>query len=289
MDSKIISSSICKAKNIYKLELYLWAFLACIFFIPVICDLCIGYYYTNNYIYNFIYSGVFLSEYYNNFIVGVLIIIFPILFKLVFGKLPLEYIKEKQENVILINESTKDSISLKVVESTKFDNSFRRYIVESEHISERIFTRAGVYLFVGCLIAFVGITVFSISYVPTPSQDLNLAQRLLDYLPRFGALFFIEFIAFFFLKQYRIMIEEYRYYEAIKRKRQDNLCLMELVEKHHDNPELLKDLIKIIKQDAVSKLQSGESTENLEVQKILNQEMDIFSKMTELIKAVKSK
>jgi hypothetical protein len=102
-------------------------------------------------------------------------------------------------------------------------------------------------------------------------------------------LFFIEFIAFFFLKQYRIMLEEYRYYEAIKRKRQDNLNLIELIETHKDNLELLKLLTESISQTVITKLSNGETTEILETQKIVNQDLDIFSKFTDLIKEIKNK
>ena len=100
---------------------------------------------------------------------------------------------------------------------------------------------------------------------------------------------FIEFIAFFFLKQYRIMLEEYRYYEAIKRKRQDNINLIDLIESHKENPELLKILTENISQSIVTKLSNGETTEILETQKIVNQDLDIFSKFTELIKEIKTK
>jgi hypothetical protein len=141
---------------------------------------------------------------------------------------------------------------------------------------------------VGCLIAFIGVAIFySPIFQNTTSTDIS--QRLLDYLPRFGALFLIEFIALFFLKQYRIMLEEYRYYEAIKRKRQDNFNLIELVETHRDNLELLKLLTENISQTVITKLVTGETTEILETQKLVNHDMDMFSKFTDLIKEIKSK
>jgi hypothetical protein len=51
-------------------------------------------------------------------------------------------------------------------------------------------------------------------------------ENLLHTLPRFGILFFIETIAFFFLRQYRTAMDEYRYFEAIKRKREENFVLL---------------------------------------------------------------
>ena len=197
--------------------------------------------------------------------------------------------REKTTEAASTEAASTEAASTEAADNIITQFLIQRYINESKSISERMNKRSDTYLFLGCVTAFIGFFIIISAMFRTKSLSSDLIQIILDYLPKFGALFFIEFIAFFFFKQSRMMIEEYRYYEAIKRKRQDNLCLMELVEKYQDKPELLKDLIKIIKQDAVSKLQSGESTENLEVQKLLSQEMDLLPKITELIKAVKTK
>jgi hypothetical protein len=118
----------------------------------------------------------------------------------------------------------------------------------------------------------------------------EVEERLLNYLPRFGTLLLIEFIAFFFLKQYRITSEEYRYYEAIKRKRQDNFVLLNIIKDNKDSPEVTKLLQELFVENLSShKLSKDETTQVLETQKILNQEMDFFGKLTDLVKAVKSK
>jgi hypothetical protein len=269
-------------KRVYNrvIELYVWVILALLVVFPAL------YYSLRNGIYD-----DFLLEFYNQFLLGVLFILIPILFKLIFGKLPLEYLRNKREGVQEIKFQDSHNINVIVNQQTN-DEQLETYniqcINESKAIAERVFTRSGVYLLVGCLIAFIGVAIFySPIFQQTNSTDIT--QRLLDYLPRFGALFFIEFIALFFLKQYRIMLEEYRYYEAIKRKRQDNLNLIELIETHKDNFELLKLLTENISQNVITKLSNGETTEILESQKIVNQDMDIFSKFTDLIKEIKNK
>ena len=40
-------------------------------------------------------------------------------------------------------------------------------------------------------------------------------------LPGFGILFFIEFVAFFFLRQYRSAMDEFPVYDAIRRNREE--------------------------------------------------------------------
>ena len=262
------------------LELYVWMLLALLVVFPAL------YYSLRHRIYD-----DFFIEFYNQFLLGALLILTPVLFKLIFGKLPLEYLRSKREGTQEIKIQDSHNINVVVNQQTN-EEELEKYniqcINESKAIAERVFTRSGVYLLVGCLIAFIGVAIFySPIFQQTSSTDVT--QRLLDYLPRFGALFFIEFIAFFFLKQYRIMLEEYRYYEAIKRKRQDNLNLIELIETHKDNLELLKLLTENISQTVITKLSNGETTEILETQKIVNQDMDIFSKFTDLIKEIKNK
>ncbi len=86
------------------------------------------------------------------------------------------------------------------------------------------------------------------------------------------------------------MLEEYRYYEAIKRKRQDTLNILNLIEQYKDKPELLK-IIAEVSQEKFSQhtLNKEESTQILETQRLLNQETDIFGKFIELVKEVKGK
>lgn len=262
------------------LELYVWVFIATLAMFPVI-------------FYSFRYRMYedFFIKFYDQFLVGVLLILIPILFKLIFGRLPFEYLRTKKdgsEDIIIEGVKAPNIIIHHLSQEDKVEDYNLQCINESKIISEKIFARSGVYLLTGCLIAFIGVAIFySPIFLKTTSTDIS--QRLLDYLPRFGALFFIEFIAFFFLKQYRIMLEEYRYYEAIKRKRQDNFNLIALIENHKENLELLKLLTEKISQSTITKLSNGETTEILEAQKIANQDLDIFSKFIELLKEVKGR
>jgi len=269
-------------KGVYSriLELYLWGFLSISIIFPAI------YYTFRNGLYN-----NFIMEFYNQFLLGTLLLLIPVLFKLIFGKLPLEYLRSKREGAheIKIQDSQNINLVIKQHQNNNLNDDYNLVCVnESKTISEKIYARSGVYLLVGCLIAFIGLAIFYSPIFPK-SSSTEIAQRLLDYLPRFGALFFVEFIAFFFLKQYRIMLEEYRYYEAIKRKRQDNLKLVELIDTYKDNIDLLKLLTENLSQTVVKRLSKGETTEILETQKIVNQDLDIFGKLTELVKEVRKK
>lgn len=268
-----------KAKYNRVLELYIWLIAALLILLPSIL-----FSIENR------FSWYFFIDFYYQFILAFLLFMIPTLFRLIFGKLPFEYLRVKRDMARGINvqdsnsvHTVIDDLKSKTEQSVTFMN---QYINESKLISEKIFTRSGVYLLIGCLIASIGITIFFSPIFPD-SQSNEINQRLMDYLPRFGSLFFIEFIALFFLKQYRIMLEEYRYYEAIKRKRQDNYSLIELIKEYKENEELLKIMTDHISSSSITKLSNGETTEILETQKIVNNDLDVFARLTELIKEVK--
>ena len=239
------------------------------------------------------YSYHILYAHYGFVLVSVLILLFPILFKLIFDYFPLDYlgflIRLKSRPPFIREHIPAQGAN--VAASYLLTDYNEICINESKLISERVYRRSGVYLLSGTLIAFTGIGIFySPLFLKSTSLSSNISERLVEYLPRFGALFFIEFIAFFFLRQFKIMHEEYRYYEAIKRKRQDNYNLLLLIEKYQDKPELTKTIVQLYTDNSnTGKLSKDETTQILETQRILNQETDVFGKIIELVKEVKSK
>jgi hypothetical protein len=269
------------------IETCVWVIIAFIIFLPEIVLLAQ---------YRLMEAEIFTMVY-NKFLISLFVGIFPILFKLIFGKLPIEMLRERGKTPSKSSTNvTGDNIVVNVINGTDDGVSNKNDVNEdypmfcinqSSTLCERIFTRSGVYLLVGCLIAFIGIGIFySPLFSVTKSPDLR--QRMLDYLPRVSALFFIEFIAFFFLKQYKIMMDEYRYYEAVKRKRQDNYNLIAFIAKNYAQPELVKMVTENMQQSYINKLANGETTEILETQKIANEEFNIIDKLTALVKEFKS-
>jgi len=260
--------------------------------------LLIGYYMKGDFI-------SFVGTYSLESMVGFLICIFPILVRLIFGELPFELIRNlirKPRNNFEIKSDKNVSIeNLQILRGGKKElsigdeveeepNVLLTQIKEATQISEKIYTRSGVYLLVGCLIAFVGVFIF---YSPYLNQNLTTVTtdtltRFMDFLPRIGALLFVEFVAFFFLKQYRIMMEEYRYYEAIKRKKQNNYLIVNLIEKYSDQEEVLKQILDKCSFDELNrKIGKEDSAEILEVQKLGNQEFNLIEKVMDLIKEIK--
>lgn len=246
-----------------------------------------------------------IQENYFIFFISVFIALIPILAKLIFGAFPFELLNKrlkKQSRLIEIKSDSAVNIERleivnekelppQMIENLKRENKnvLISQIDEATQIAEKIYSRSGVYLFVGCLIAFVGVFIFySPFFKIETSPSTEPLDRFIDFLPRIAALFFVEYVAFFFLKQYRIMMEEYRYYEAIKRKKQNNYLIVSLVEKYQNQQDVLKQILeKCSFNELGNKLIKDESTEILETQKITNQEFNFIEKMMDLVKEIR--
>ena len=143
---------------------------------------------------------------------------------------------------------------------------------------------------IGVIVAFSGLGFFyannsqqSFDYnQEAEHQEVLLSDRLLKMAPQFGILFFIEFIAFFFLRQYRSAMDEFRYYEAIKRRRQELLVLFKIMKS--DSSLTMNDLLKDnhFYSDA-GKLSKGETTEVIETRKLEKDEIEVFQKIIDVV------
>jgi len=231
-------------------------------------------------------------DFYGEIVLAVMFSLLPLLFRQVFGELPFEYVRKsrsKQRAIEIKGSNNNIVITEDIYKQLKKKQIILNHIEESKEISQKIYSRSGAYLLIGCLIAFTGVAIF---YSPIFGQVINekrdISQVLVDYLPRFGALFFIEFIAMFFLRQYRIMMQEYRYYEGIKRERQDEFRNIQLFKKFSSDPNLLSQLHKILKlKQTRCNLKNGESTELLELEKITQKDLDIIGKFTDIVSKMK--
>lgn len=269
-----------KVESKYRiLELYFWIFFpAIVLFKPFYENL------------NYGISKEFFLDYYYTFISVFLFIFFPVLFKLIFRQLPIEFIRNQfihSKKNISSTKKIKEEEKVNNIEIPETDELLLNYIEESKSISEKIYTRSGVYLLVGCLIAFSGIAIF---YSPIFGQtkiniNNNWQSNLLVYLPRFGALFFIEFIAFFFLKQYRIMIAEYKYYEKIKRHRQNNYSITKLIQANKSDEKALKMMMNNM--TILNKPDPDDTFREIELEKITQKEYDVAGKLKEIIAIAK--
>ena len=215
-------------------------------------------------------------------IVSVSIVIFSILTTAIYDKLRFVFAKTIYFQSDKIEDENEKNTSFSIIEKQLKNN-----IIESNNIAEGLFSRSSTCLIVGCVISILGVFVFYLLNSGTEYNSLDISQQLFTLLPRFGILFFIEYVAFFFLKQYRILMEEYRYYEAVKRDRQNLLSIYYLVDKYKDEKEILELMNNYIdKHSAEIPKYSGDN--RVKMEKSLNEDMDLISKIIKLIQVIKT-
>lgn len=244
------------------------------------------------------------------FATSLLVLFFPIVFRLIFGSLPLESLRRRTaQKSREVDEAlgraagskertNKERAQLRllsdVMNSSELARSdparlFAYYAFSSRKLSQSIYSRAGVYLLVGVGVAFSGLMFF---YLLTSHSFTTKPADVVEWLglvaPRFGILLFIELIAFFFLRQYRSAMDEFRYYEAIKRNREETLVLIRMA----IDSEGPIDIMNIVKSNAFfSKagiLAKDEKSEIIESRKLEKSELDILEKVIETISKSKT-
>lgn len=232
------------------------------------------------------------SDFYYNLIISVSILFVPIIFNLIFGKLPFGYLHQWYENRHNIKED-QDSL-WQSTDYYDFNIYTTKILLESTKNAERLYNLSKVYLLVGCLISFLGVVIF-FTLINTPLGNVEISSvenywvsKLLEYLPRFGILFFIEYIAFFFLKQYRVLMEEYRYYESIKRDRQNLTLLCSFLEKHENSTDVVKQFVDYLNNHTVV-IPKYTFSDKLNTEKAVNKDLDFISKMTEFSRTILDK
>jgi hypothetical protein len=174
---------------------------------------------------------------------------------------------------------TTPTVSPGVTRPTHIDEverQFEEFIERSEAAKGSAQRRPNALLFVGTLIAGIGLAFF-LATLPgfiTPDSRkgadgvvASLWINLLDLTPRLLMLAFIQLLAGFFLRQYRSSMEDLRYYEAILRLRESQL-LSYLIRRKWGEPALLQKLASdVLDNRDVFKLNAGETTLVLEAQR----------------------
>jgi hypothetical protein len=231
-------------------------------------------------------APMIIREYYFEFALTTLVFVFPIVFKLIFGALPLEHLRNQRDSRLQskanpeVGSGPSETSPTNTEASTTVALQFKllhSYALESRQLAKGIYGRAGVYLLVGVLVAFSGLVFF---YAQTPSvvPTGDSYSLLIGLAPKFGILFFIEFVAFFFLKQYRSAMDEFRYYDGIARVREEVLTLLQV---SFSNGKAVSPM-DLVKYDSFFSrsgvLNKGQTTEILEARRIDSNDLDVIQK-----------
>jgi hypothetical protein len=168
------------------------------------------------------------------------------------------------------------------VQNETAESYLKELIFSSQSLSRNIYNRGSLYLMIGLICAFAGIAFFY-SQAHVVDSSKTPSQQILSILPNFGVLFFLELVAFFFLRQYRTVMDEFRYYEAIKRSREETLAIIKFTLESGKEVDLAEVIEKGRLGGNPNKLEAGQSTEILESRKLDKSELETLSKLVETV------
>ncbi|MEO1031550.1 MAG: hypothetical protein AAFX55_09100 [Bacteroidota bacterium] len=145
----------------------------------------------------------------------------------------------------------------------------------SEDTANELYNRSSILLISGIVMAIVGIVVFSIRIpdIDVTMKDNELTNYLTKAIGPSLMLLFIESVAFFLLRQYRVLIEDFKYFHKLFLKRLNYAQAYHLISQTDIQENIRASLLKILETDALNvKLGKDETTENLESIKIASKD-----------------
>ena len=144
---------------------------------------------------------------------------------------------------------------------------FEKLGARASFFSNRMEKRTNTYLILGVGMGFAGMSFWFWTFSNTFTKQLSFIEFIETALPRITILLFIELLAGFFLRQYRIGVEDFKYFFEIEQKANLKQISHAILVRMKNEPGLLT-LASILSNDAgPMKLASGESTPTLEALK----------------------
>jgi len=133
----------------------------------------------------------------------------------------------------------------------------------SELLAREIFLRSTLLLVGGILMAFIGVGIFYFTLPEIRDNDTAEKYGLFALRPT-GVLIFIEAIAWFLLRQYRSLNEDYKWFHRIYLKRSNYVGALKILDKHEVRREDILLALTLIQEDLSGKLKKNETTEAIE-------------------------
>jgi hypothetical protein len=126
--------------------------------------------------------------------------------------------------------------------------------------AESLFGRSTLLLGGGIIMAFVGVSIFYLT-LPEVAGQLQLDSYLAHSVRSVGVLIFLESIAWFLLRQYRTLVEDYKWFHRLYLKRANFLVAFGVLDKKEVRPEDIFLAASLLQEDLSGKLQKDETTE----------------------------
>jgi hypothetical protein len=147
-------------------------------------------------------------------------------------------------------------------------------------LASSLYSRSTLLLGGGIVMSFIGIGVF---WVSLPSMPADGKYSVTAYLPLtirpLGMLVFVEAIAWFLLRQYRALVEDYKAFHRMYLRRINFLIALRLVSESGSSPSKTSIAAALLVDDVSGRLKKDETTEALEGTKQIepNPVVELFS------------
>jgi hypothetical protein len=187
---------------------------------------------------------------------------------------------------------------------TEIDALFLKYLERSDAAVDGAKRRPNALLFVGTVIAFVGLVFFILTLpgsrygfldaIPAlpggspvtvnPPQNVDLKSdfwsNAIQLLPRLLMLAFIQVLAGFFLRQYRSSMEDFRYYEGVLRYRESQYISYRIRKDLNDKTPVQKFADDLLKDRQFGTMTRSTTTATLEAQRVeANEFLSFFERV----------
>jgi hypothetical protein len=184
-----------------------------------------------------------------------------------------------------------DSEAEEVVTS---DDLFEEMGSRASFLANRMEKRTNTYMILGVAMGFLGMFFWFWTFNSALSKPMSFVEFIETAIPRVTILLFIELLAGFFLRQYRIGVEDFKYFFEIEQKANWKRISYTILSRAKNEPGLLNLASVLCNDSGPTKLAAGESTPALETLKaegnVALEAMKLMSStIQEVAKSVKPK
>jgi hypothetical protein len=173
------------------------------------------------------------------------------------------------------------------------DQVIARILRESAHSAAKLAIkmerRINTHLILGVLVGVAGLAVWWISFhlgpggpEVGPDKKADFTLYLEQAIPRITILLFIELLAGFFLRQYRIGVEDLKYFLELRRRADAKRIAYAIYALVDENQAKIDFANAIMKEQSDTRLASGESTTSLKaMEEEKNEMMQAFTTLAD--------
>jgi hypothetical protein len=161
--------------------------------------------------------------------------------------------------------------------------SLNYLVVRSHELSHTVFKRAISYFIFGLAVSVFGI-VLLIFRTKAHATDLSATDLALRFVERIGIPVFVETIAFYLFRQFRIAMDDFKYYNQLARTRESQLLMVKLYQDSKmtkDDRAVLIDKLRLFYDPDIVKEDHKSMTNELRIKS--NEEMKLINALRSIL------